>query len=68
MLWTISAAALRSLTSLFSLSPPSPEYFKGKGVNAVNVSMMNGTYSGANNIREGVNSKTYGEGSDDEYD
>ena len=45
------------------------EYYKGKGVNSVNVSMLNGHYAGANNIREGANSyKAFGEGSDDEYD
>ncbi|GMI29215.1 hypothetical protein TeGR_g13925, partial [Tetraparma gracilis] len=45
------------------------EYFKGKGVNSVHVAMINGKYSGSQNVREGEHSyKDYGADSDDDYD
>ena len=45
------------------------EYYKGKGVNSVHVSMINGKYAGSDNIREGANSyKNIDDNSDDEYD
>jgi len=45
------------------------EYFKGKGVNSCHVAMINGKYSGSNNIREGEHAyKEYGAESDDDYD
>jgi thiol-disulfide isomerase/thioredoxin len=46
------------------------EYYKGKGINSVHVSMINGTYGGSDNIREGEHSyknMDYG-ASDDDYD
>ena len=44
------------------------EYIKGKGVNSVQVAMINGKYGGADNIREGFNSyRTDGDSDDDEY-
>lgn len=45
------------------------EYYKGKGVNSVQVSLINGKYAGSDNIREGANSyKDVDDNSDDEYD
>jgi thiol-disulfide isomerase/thioredoxin len=44
------------------------EYFKGKGVNSVHVSMINGKYGGSDNIREGATTyKDIGNESDSDY-